>query len=53
MMHDEIEPAGTYRPQYHLRWRGMVRMFDRFPRFKEYLAGTADIFCERFSSREW
>ena len=41
MMRDEIEPAGTYRPQYHLRWRGMVRMFDRFPRFKEYLAGSA------------
>jgi SAM-dependent methyltransferase len=34
----EIEPAGTYRPQYHLRWRGLVRLLDRFPRAKGYLA---------------
>jgi len=37
----EIEPEGTYRPQYRLRWRGLVRLFDRFPRLKLRLAGLA------------
>ena len=34
----EIEPPGTYRPQYHLRWRGLVRVLDRFPRLKRSVA---------------
>lgn len=34
----EIEPPGSYRPQYHLRWRGPVRVLDRFPRLKGRLA---------------
>ena len=34
----EIEPPGTYRPQYHVRWRGLVRVLDRFPRLKARLA---------------
>lgn len=33
-----IEPPGSYRPQYHLRWRGPVRVLDRFPRLKGRLA---------------
>lgn len=36
----EIEPPGTYRPQYRLRWRGFVRILDRFPRLKGCLAET-------------
>lgn len=35
---DHIEPAGTYRSQYHVRWRGAVRLLDPFPRMKEWLA---------------
>lgn len=34
----EIEPPGTYRPQFRLRWRGVVRALDRFPRLKAHLA---------------
>lgn len=34
----ELEPAGTYRPQYRFRWRGAVRALDRFPRLKARLA---------------
>lgn len=34
----ELEPAGTYRPQYRLRWRGLVRILDRTPRLKRVLA---------------
>lgn len=34
----ELEPRGTYRPQFHLRWRGLVRALDRFPRLKARLA---------------
>ena len=34
----ELEPQGTYRPQYRLRWRGLVRLLDRFPRLKTRLA---------------
>jgi hypothetical protein len=34
----ELEPAGTYRPQYHFRWRGMTRFLDRFPGLKARLA---------------
>ena len=30
----EIEPPGTYRPQYRLRWRALVRLLDRFPTLK-------------------
>lgn len=33
-----LDPPGTYRPQYTLRWRGLVRVLDRFPRFKTWLA---------------
>lgn len=36
----ELEPPGTYRPQYHLRWRSLARGLDRFPRLK---AGLADL----------
>jgi SAM-dependent methyltransferase len=38
MSGNEIEPVGTYRPQYRLRWRGLVRLLDRFPRVKARLA---------------
>ena len=34
----EIEPPGTYRPQYRLRWRGLARALDHFPRLKVVLA---------------
>ena len=37
---DEIEPAGTYRPQYHLRWRGVVNFLDRVPWIKNRLANV-------------
>ena len=37
----DIEPSGTYQPQYRLRWRGLVRALDRFPRLKARLAGAA------------
>ena len=37
----DLEPAGTYRPQYRLRWRGLVRVLDRAPRLKGVLAGVA------------
>jgi SAM-dependent methyltransferase len=37
----EIEPPDTYRPQFRLRWRGLVRLLDRFPRLKSRLADTA------------
>lgn len=33
-----LEPSGTYRPQYRLRWRGLVRVLDRAPRLKARLA---------------
>ena len=36
---DEIEPIGTYRPQYRLRYRSAVRWLNPFPRTKEWLAG--------------
>ena len=34
-----IEPDGTYRPQYRVRWRGLARMLDRIPRTKSLVAG--------------
>jgi len=34
----EIEPLGTYRPQYRLRFRSVVRWLDPFPQTKEWLA---------------
>ncbi|MBI4587563.1 MAG: class I SAM-dependent methyltransferase, partial [Candidatus Rokubacteria bacterium] len=34
----ELEPPGTFRPQYRFRWRGLVRVLDRFPRLKSRLA---------------
>jgi SAM-dependent methyltransferase len=34
----EIEPPGTFRPQYRLRWRGLVGLLDRCPRLKARLA---------------
>jgi SAM-dependent methyltransferase len=34
-----IEPDGTYRPQYHVRWRGLARLLDRAPRVKSFVAG--------------
>jgi SAM-dependent methyltransferase len=37
--HEGIEPDGTYRPQYHVRWRGLARMLDHAPRVKAYVAG--------------
>lgn len=39
MPETEMEPAGTYRPQFRLRWRGLARALDRFPRLKAGLAG--------------
>ena len=40
MSEKDLEPAGTYRPQFRLRWRGLARALDRFPRVK---AGVADL----------
>lgn len=37
----DIEPSGTYKPQYRLRWRGLVRALDRFPRLKARLGDAA------------
>lgn len=37
----DVEPPDTYRPQFRLRWRGLVRLLDRFPRLKSRLADTA------------
>jgi SAM-dependent methyltransferase len=34
----DIEPSGTYRPQFRLRRRGLVRALDLFPRLKTRLA---------------
>lgn len=39
MPETDLEPAGTYRPQFTLRWRRLARALDRFPRLK---AGLAD-----------
>jgi len=36
----KIEPPGTYRPQYHIHWRGLARALDRFPRVKARLAAS-------------
>ncbi len=33
-----IDPPGTYRPQFRLKWRGLVRLLDRCPRLKASLA---------------
>lgn len=35
----ELEPPGSYRPQFHLRWRWLARALERFPRLKSRLAG--------------
>jgi len=43
----ELEPPGTYRPQYQLRWRGLVRVLDRFPRVKARLADLARAALQR------
>lgn len=34
----ELEPPGTYRPQYRVRWRGIVRVLNHFPWLKGSLA---------------
>lgn len=36
-----LEPPGTYRPQYRLRWRAPLRLLNRFPRLKARLADLA------------
>jgi SAM-dependent methyltransferase len=36
----DLEPAGTYRPQYRVRWRGLARALDRAPGIKRALAGV-------------
>ncbi len=36
-----LEPPGTYRPQYRLRWRAPLRLLNRFPRLKARLADVA------------
>lgn len=36
---NDIEPMGTYRPQYRFRFRSAVRCLDPFPQVKEWLAG--------------
>lgn len=33
-----LQPPGTYRPQYRVRWRGLARGLDRFPAVKRRLA---------------
>ncbi|MBX3234843.1 MAG: class I SAM-dependent methyltransferase [Nitrospiraceae bacterium] len=38
MAHDDIEPAGTYRPQFQFKWRRVVRLLDPFPGLKEFIA---------------
>lgn len=37
---EEIEPEGTYRPQYHLRWRGLATLLDRIPWLKTRVANA-------------
>lgn len=34
----EIEPSGTYRPQYRFRWRGPVLVLSQFPWLKSRIA---------------
>lgn len=41
MSRDDIEPAGTYRPQYQLRWRRLAKWLDCTPGLKTCLAGLA------------
>ena len=43
----EIDPPGTYRPQYSLRWRGAVRVLNRFPRTKARLADLLRALLQR------
>ena len=43
----EIDPPGTYRPQYSLRWRGAVRVLNRFPRTKARLADLVRALLQR------
>lgn len=38
---EDIEPVGTYRPQYHLRWRRLAAWLDFAPGLKGRLAGLA------------
>lgn len=38
MTENEIEPDGTYRPQFRFRLRGLVRLLDPFPKVKEWIA---------------
>ena len=38
MVEPQLGPPGTYRPQYTFRRRGFVRVLNRFPRFKAWLA---------------
>lgn len=44
----EIEPEGTYRPQFRLRFRGIVSRLDRFPRVKARLGDLARSLLRRF-----
>jgi SAM-dependent methyltransferase len=44
----EIEPEGTYRPQFRLRWRGLVALLDRFPRLKARLADLTRTLLRNF-----
>lgn len=41
MSRDDIEPTGTYRPQYRLRWRGLAAWLDHAPALKGRLAELA------------
>ncbi len=35
----DLEPVGTYRPQYHVKWRGVAHFLERMPWVKSRLAG--------------
>lgn len=37
---NEIEPEGTYRPQYRVRWRRVAKILDRIPWLKTRLAAV-------------
>lgn len=40
MQANDIEPEGTYRPQYRVRWRGLVRILDLMPWLKTRVANV-------------
>jgi SAM-dependent methyltransferase len=48
----EIDPPGTYRPQFRLRWRGLIRLMDMSPRLKARLADAVRGLLRKFFDPE-